>query len=129
MTRAALITAALALTLNVACSMDSTLTAFNDELALSDTGAFAGPDADMGAPPDQEGAQGGMEPMSCASDEDCGEQACPPEALDCVCAETPTGDAICVPGCVSDSDCPAGPQGEAMICESEQLVCVPEEML
>lgn len=128
MTRAALFTAALALSLNVACSMDSNLSAFGDELAVSDTGAFPAPGSDMGAPPEGDVQGGGMEPMSCASDEDCSE-GCPPEALDCVCAETPTGEAICVPGCVSDADCPAGPQGEAMICETEQLVCVPEQMM
>lgn len=132
MTRLALFTAALSLSLSVACSMDSSLTQFGEEAAFSDTGAPAGQGGGgVGAPDDQGGGDpmGGEGPVSCASDDDCGPEACPPEAIDCVCSQSPMGDAICVPGCEVDADCPSGPMGEVMICEAQELVCVPEEMM
>ena len=52
-------------------------------------------------------------------DDDCAD-ACPPDALDCVCFISPDGTGSCVPACVEEDDCPG-----VFTCIEEEGICGP----
>ena len=71
-----------------------------------------------------EGGEGDMpEPTTCEVDDDClGEDACPPDSVDCICY-----DQICSPACETDDDCPVSPEGDAVACDVDAGVCEPPQ--
>jgi len=78
----------------------------------------------MGEPADFAGATGGGGdpgggPVSCETDRDC-DAACADTPRGCECFETPRGESICAPICMSADDCPDG-----FLCGREGL-CIPE---
>ena len=82
----------------------------------SDVGTPDEGPSDIG-PPDEGPVDGG--PTDCEADEDC-EDACPPDALDCVCFTSPEGSGSCVPACIEDDDCPG-----VFTCIEEEGICGP----
>jgi len=65
------------------------------------------------------GGMGG--PKSCDDPSDCA-GACPQGSVGCTCAQSPMG-MICVPTCSKNTDCPAGPMGQQLVCQNG--TCVP----
>jgi hypothetical protein len=76
---------------------------------------------DATVPPDS----GMTGPATCVVTTDCDLQgACPPDAQDCVCRQTPQG-MVCVPTCsAADPSCPMPPMG-TFRCDTVMGVCVP----
>lgn len=91
-----------------------------------DTGDTGGPPdtGDTGGPPDT-GDTGMPGPQSCStigSEAEC-TNGCPPDALGCICDDTPQGN-FCAPTCDIADDCPSGPGGSTMACVDD--VCRPQ---
>ena len=66
------------------------------------------------------GTTGGDGPSTCDVTVGCAIEECPDDSASCVCADFGAGDAYCVPGCTSDSECPEDfPFCEEGVCSGE----------
>jgi hypothetical protein len=89
--------------------------------AAPDAGAMDA--APMDAAP-MDAAPGEIDP-SCTTTTDCDQpNKCPPDALDCVCRQTPQG-MNCVPTCTANDPCPQPPDGPMLRCDLNMGLCVP----